>query len=248
VTRDRGATWTELTTAPLSAASDVEAIAVSPDYGVDRTVLVSVLGRGLYRSTDGGTTFAAVGTSLIQGNHLITDYENPVSNPIQFSPTYARDRTIFAMAQDDIVRSTDGGDTWQVLGLPPAADILRPPVVAAAPGGATVVEGPDATTSVIQIPVDLTHPYASAVTVNWRTADVPDNPALASSAAGDYVAASGTLTFPRGTTRQYAQVVVQGDAVDEPDEAIVIGLSAPTNATIGGFWGLGFGTIADDDP
>ena len=77
--------------------------------------------KGLYRSTDGGTTFATVGTSLIQDNHLIADYQNPVSAPLQFSPT-CRDRTIFGTAQDDIVRSTDGGDSWQVLSLPPAAE------------------------------------------------------------------------------------------------------------------------------
>jgi photosystem II stability/assembly factor-like uncharacterized protein len=247
VTRDEGATWTELAAAPLSTSSNVEAIAVSPNYGADHTVLVSVLGKGLYRSTDGGTTFAAVGTSLLQNNHLITDYEQPVSNPIQFSPTYARDRTIFGMAQDDIVRSTDGGDSWQVLDLPPAADILKPPVVAAAPAGPSVAEGAGGTTRVIHIPFDLTHPYASTVTVNWRTTDVPGNPIIASSAAGDYVAASGTLTFPKGWTRQYADVVVNGDAVDEQDELIVIALHSPTNASIGGFWGLGFGMITDDD-
>jgi len=247
VTRDEGTTWTELTAAPLSTSTNVEAIAVSPNYGADHTVLVSALGKGLYRSTDGGTTFAAVGTSLIQNNHLITDYEQPVSDPIQFSPTYARDRTIVGMAQDDIVRSTDGGDSWQVLSLPPAADFLEPPVVAGAPAAATAAEGAGGTTRVIRIPFDLTHPFASTVTVNWRTVDVPDNPNLASSAAGDYVAASGTLTFAKGWTRQHVNVVVNGDAIDEPDEVIVISLREPTNASIGGFWGLGFGIITDDD-
>ena len=246
VTRDAGATWTKLAAAPLSPSSNVEAIAVSPNYGADHMVLVSVLGKGLYRSTDGGTTFAAVGTSLLQDNHLITDYEQPVANPIQFSPTYARDRTIFGMAQDDIVKSTDGGDTWQVLHLPPAADILKPPVVAAA-AAPMIAEGAGGTTRVIRIPFDLTHPYASTVTVNWQTVDVPGNPSVASSAAGDYVAASGTLTFPTGWTRQYADIVVKGDAVDEPDEVIVIALRTPTNASIGGFWGLGFGIVTDDD-
>jgi hypothetical protein len=188
-----------------------------------------------------------VGTSLIQDNHLIADYQNPVSAPLQFSPTYARDRTIFGMAQDDIVRSTDGGDSWQVLSLPPAADFLRPPVVAASPVAAKVGEGAAGTTRVIHIPFDLTHPYGSTVTVNWRTTDVPGNPVVASSAAGDYVAASGTLTFPRGWTRQYVDVVVNGDGVDEPDEVVVVALREPTNASIGGFWGLGFGGITDDD-
>jgi photosystem II stability/assembly factor-like uncharacterized protein len=247
VTRDAGATWTELVAAPLSTTTDVEAIGVSPTYAADRTVLVSVLGKGLYRSTDGGATFATVGTSLIQNNHLIADYENPVSAPIQFSPTYARDRTIFAVAQHAIVKSTDGGGSWQVLNLPPASNFIKPPVVAAAPTAPRVAEGAQGTTRVIRFPVDLTHPYAATVSVKWRTLDAPGNPNVASSAAGDYVAASGTLTFTKGWTRQYADVVVNGDDVDETDEFIVISLLEPTNASIGGVWGLGFGVIADDD-
>jgi hypothetical protein len=75
----------------------------------------------------------------------------------------------------------------------------------------------------------------------------PGNPNVASSAAGDYMAASGTLTFTKGWTRQYGDVVVNGDDVDETDEFIVISLLEPTNASIGGPWGLGFGVIADDD-
>jgi hypothetical protein len=42
-------------------------------------------------------------------------------------------------------------------------------------------------------------------------------------------------------------VVVNGDGVDEPDEVVVVALREPTNASIGGFWGLGFGGITDDD-
>jgi photosystem II stability/assembly factor-like uncharacterized protein len=247
VTRDGGAVWTELTAPPLSTLTDVEAIGVSPNYGADHTVLVSVLGKGLYRSTDGGTTFVAVGSSLLENNHLIADYENPSSAPIQFSPAYASDRTIFGMAQDDIVKSTDGGDTWHVLTLPPASGFIKPPVVAAAPATAQVTEGAGGTTHVMRVPFDLTHPYAATVTVKWRTLDLPGNPDIASAAAGDYVAASGTLVFPRASTRQYADVVVNGDDLDETDELVVVSLLEPTNASIGGFWGLGFGRIGDDD-
>ncbi len=42
-------------------------------------------------------------------------------------------------------------------------------------------------------------------------------------------------------------VVVKGDEIDEPDEAIALVLSNPTNARLGGFFGLGFGIIADND-
>jgi photosystem II stability/assembly factor-like uncharacterized protein len=124
VTRDAGLSWTEVMAAPLTASSRVEAVAVSPDYGNDGTVLVSTRERGLLRSADGGRSFRAVGTELLDANHLVADFSNPTSAPIQFSPTFATDRTVFAYAQTHVVRSTDGGESWQVLGLPSGGDVL----------------------------------------------------------------------------------------------------------------------------
>ena len=126
VTRNRGETWSESTAAPLSTSSKVEAIALSPDFQNDGTVLVSVAGTGLFRSTDGGNTFTAVGPSLLQRGLIIADFTNPTSAPIQFSTGFATDRTVFAYAQQSVVRSTDAGDTWEVLDLPPAAEFVAP--------------------------------------------------------------------------------------------------------------------------
>jgi hypothetical protein len=246
VTRDKGLTWSKLTAAPLGSVR-VKAIAVSPNFAADGTVLLSAGGSGLYKSTDGGRTFVATGASLIQSNLVIADYEWPTSAPIQFSPSYAVDRTIFGFAEQNIVKSTDGGATWTVLNLPSAAEFVNPPVVAAAPVQVTTPEGAAGEQRTVRVPFDLSHPYASQVTVDWRTVDQQD-PALASAAAGDFPAASGTLVFPRGSTRQFVDVVVNGDTTDEPDEPLVIATSNATNATIGGFFGLGIATIQDDDP
>jgi photosystem II stability/assembly factor-like uncharacterized protein len=248
VTRDEGQTWTKLVAAALPTTMRVEAIAVSPSYEADQTVLVSATGVGLFRSTDGGSSFAEVGRSLIENNLVIADFDNPTSSPIQFSPSYAEDRTIFAMAQQYIVKSTDGGDTWQALSLPPASAFLQPPTIAVSPTAVRVTEGASGTTRVMHIAFDLSHPYHLNATVQWRTLDVPSDPSVASSAAGDYVAASGTLTFPPGSTRMFADVVVNGDDLDERNERVVVALSNATNASIGGFYGLGSGTIVDDDP
>ena len=125
VTRDAGRSWTVVTAEPLTASSQIEAVAVSPDYQNDRTVLVSTRERGLLRSTNGGTTFRAVGTELTEGNHLVADFSNPTSEPIQFSPSFATDRTIFAYAQTEVVRSTDGGDSWEILHLPSGNAVLE---------------------------------------------------------------------------------------------------------------------------
>jgi len=62
----------------------------------------------------------------------------------------------------------------------------------------------------------------------------------------DYVAASGTLTFPPSTTTRTVGVAVIGDLIDEPDETFFLNLSSPVNATIAD--GQGIGTILDNDP
>src|SRR5439155_13719027 len=62
----------------------------------------------------------------------------------------------------------------------------------------------------------------------------------------DYVAKSGTVTFPaNSTTPQTITIVVNGDNVDEIDETFTVNLSNPTRATIAN--GTGTGTILDND-
>jgi hypothetical protein len=111
--------------APLTASSTIEAVAISPNYEEDRTILVSTRELGLVRSTDAGATFHRVGTELFDANRLVADFSNPTSSPIQFSQTFAADRTIFAYAQTDLVRSTDAGESWEILHLPSDAKVLQ---------------------------------------------------------------------------------------------------------------------------
>jgi photosystem II stability/assembly factor-like uncharacterized protein len=246
VTRNSGQSWSVLAAAPLRATSRVDAVAISPTYGTDRTMLVSIRAQGLYRSTDGGTTFVAVGTALTAANHAIRDFENPASSPIQYSPNYAIDHTVYAFGGMDLMRSTDAGLTWALLSLPSGADFLKPPAIANATTPATVLEGSTGTSVVLRVPFDLSHPSTATVTVQWRTIDGAGEP-FASSATGDYVARSGVLVFPPGSTRQYAEVTVKGDNLPEPNELVAISTSNPTNAKLGGFYGLGFGGITNDD-
>ena len=246
VTRDSARSWTEI---PMPTTARIEAIGVSPDYRNDGTVLVSVSGSGLFKSSDGGRSFGATGESLMQSHVLIGDYANPTSAPIRFSPSYAFDKTIFGFAGGNVVKSTDGGATWNVLELPPAESLLRAPEISVAPTLASTSEGTTGARNVVRVPFDLSHPYDSDVTVQWRTFDL-DTPGFASSAAGDFQATSNTIVFPRGSTRQYASVVVTGDALAEPDEMILIALHDATNASIGGFHGfagLGLGWVLNDD-
>jgi photosystem II stability/assembly factor-like uncharacterized protein len=120
-TRDRGGEWERLPGDAYGGDAFVEAVVVSPEYLHDRTLLVSVRGHGLFKSEDGGDTFIATGTELIENNYLLANlYGFPLATsvPLRFSPTYAEDRTVFGYADTQIFRSQDAGATWTVLDIP----------------------------------------------------------------------------------------------------------------------------------
>ena len=99
---------------------------------------------------------------------------------------------------------------------------------------ATVVEGETA-----RFAVRLSPASEQTVTVSYRTVG-------GTAAAGqDFDAASGTLTFAPGTTRQIIAVPTQDDALDEPDETFLVTLRNPSGATLED--GSATGTIIDDD-
>ncbi|MEO8344851.1 MAG: Calx-beta domain-containing protein [Betaproteobacteria bacterium] len=112
------------------------------------------------------------------------------------------------------------------------------PVVSIANASA-VTEGNSGTTP-MTFAVTLSPVSASAVTVNYAATGGT------ATAGVDYtVAGSGTLTFAPGVTAQNITVNVNGDTLVEPDETIVITLSAPGGATLG--TATATGTILNDD-
>jgi len=113
------------------------------------------------------------------------------------------------------------------------------------PGVATIWETNSGTTT-ISIPVYLTRTSASVVTAQWNTADVPGIDKAQS--PSDYVAASGTVTFAPGETVQYVTITVQADLISELDEVIVLAVHDVVNAQLGGYLGLGYGLVVNDDP
>jgi ribosomal protein L35AE/L33A len=62
----------------------------------------------------------------------------------------------------------------------------------------------------------------------------------------DYVATSGSLNFPPGTTTQTVPVTILGDLLNEANESFFLNLAIPVNATISD--GQGVCTINDNDP
>jgi hypothetical protein len=101
-----------------------------------------------------------------------------------------------------------------------------------------VTEGNVGTTTAI-FTVTLSPASGQTATVNYATADGTATAGL------DYVAGSGTVTFPPGSTSQPVSVSVIGDTLFEGDETFFVNLSGAVNANI--VDGQGVGTILDDD-
>jgi uncharacterized repeat protein (TIGR03806 family) len=109
---DRGNSWGSLTLDPSSpvATGIIESTAVSPDLSIDRTVLASVRGQGLFRTIDGGQSWQAVGSGLLDQNNELKGFA--------FSPNHAVDGEIVGFGHDRILRSTDRGLSFQAMDIP----------------------------------------------------------------------------------------------------------------------------------
>jgi photosystem II stability/assembly factor-like uncharacterized protein len=100
MTRDGGMTWHGVDGTP----EEISAIAIDPE----RPVLMLAGGRrGVFRSTDGGTSWKA--TEGFRGAPLDFHFD-------QTSP--AERRTVLAASMGSIFRSEDGGARWRDLGMP----------------------------------------------------------------------------------------------------------------------------------
>jgi Calx-beta domain len=104
---------------------------------------------------------------------------------------------------------------------------------------ASVTEGDSGAKNAV-FTVVLSASSAEPVSVDYATTDG------SAKAPGDYVAASGTLSFSPGELSKQVTVAVAGDTLDEPHEAYSLDLSNPHGATIAD--GRGAGTILDNDP
>jgi len=127
--------------------------------------------------------------------------------------------------------------------VPGSPGCLKPVLT---PGAASVREGNKGSVT-IRVPVELSEPSTEPVEVDWTTWDTAVRSDLAKP-PDDYASASGTVVLAPGETLGHATIQVRGDRLHEGDELIAVVFGKPRNATLGGFYGLGFATIIDDDP
>lgn len=144
---DAGITWDDLGQAWTPGVSGVwsriGAVALSPSFATDRTMVAHVrryaanpsaippdLIRGLLISTDAGSSWRSLGVPASDGASY------PYVETTTFSPSYAEDGTVFALASDEgivrdggaatrhLFRSTDRGQTWVAVKGPLATDVF----------------------------------------------------------------------------------------------------------------------------
>jgi photosystem II stability/assembly factor-like uncharacterized protein len=102
---DGGKTWEEVIMQGFPIRSDgrplqdLIALSLSPDFAHDGTMFAVVATKGVYRSTDRGSTWQQV---LVEN-----------ANDVQAAPTFAQERLVaVATTSSGLLLSTDGGETW----------------------------------------------------------------------------------------------------------------------------------------
>jgi len=110
-------------------------------------------------------------------------------------------------------------------GQSPDGQCAADPVVIAAPtAGLSILEGQNE--QVVQLELTLSAATDKPVTVSYETL------ADTATAGSDFIAASGTVTFPAGSTRRSIPLSILGDSVAEANERFTVTLSSPVNATL----------------
>lgn len=119
-TTDAGKTWVKIENLPYNPSDEgnhVAEIAISPNYKNDQTFIITLLGKGTFKTVDNGQTFSLIDNDQIYLSRIGTIPS--ASIPIQFSPSYAVDNTIygFGSPEPEIYQSTDAGNNWNIISI-----------------------------------------------------------------------------------------------------------------------------------
>jgi photosystem II stability/assembly factor-like uncharacterized protein len=116
-TTDGGASWQKLAGIGYGEDAHIIGMAISPNYENDEALVISVRGKGLFKTDNGGINFVEIGSDLIDNNYAI--------ELIEFSTSYATDNTIYAASDEELFKSTDGGNTWEMITRPVRYENMR---------------------------------------------------------------------------------------------------------------------------
>jgi hypothetical protein len=195
--------------------------------------------------TDGTDLYVSDGTGIFRAP-LATAVEEPITGTFP-SITYRPQLVSATRPYEDLVLESGlalgaGGHHLYFTnrtGVGVITDAKVPPQLSV--GDATVTEG-DSGTGLAVFTVRLSSPQPDPVSVDFFTVD-----GTATTAGGDYVAASGRLDFAPGVVEKPIRVTINGDTADEVNEKFKVRLASPTGgATLSR--AAGKGKILDDDP
>ena len=217
------------------------ALTVSDAAGVEGEVLRFEVTLSRSSGTPVTVDYQTAGGTALEG----TDYD-AVAGTLTFGPGATRQTIEVPTRQDTaaepnetftVTLSSPSGATLQDAGAVGTIiddDAPDPAGPALTVSDATGVEG-----EVLRFEVTLSRSSDTPVTVDYQTAG---GTALEGT---DYDAASGTLTFGPGATRQTIEVPTRQDTAAEPNETFTVTLSSPSGATLQDAGAVG--TIIDDD-
>jgi ELWxxDGT repeat protein len=193
-----------------------------------------------------GTPASAVTLAYATASGTATSGDDfaPTAGTLTFVPGGPAEQTIAVPVMDDAIDEDEQDFTVVLSGAVLGGGVARisiadddgPPLLTASP--ATVVEG-HAGPTVARFALGL-HPHSErTASVAYATADGT------ATAPADYVAASGSITFPPGVSALDVDVLVTGDRRPEPNETFTLQLSAPQDLVLAS--SQAGGLILDDD-
>jgi hypothetical protein len=232
-----------------------------PGSGGEPTILP---GAATITEGNSGTKTVNVPVTLSQASssQVTVDYQtldNTAKAPSDYSATNGTltfapgqtSKTIPVTVKGDVTREPDegafvslsnpvGAKLGGVYGLAHFSITNDDPVPVVQPSQVSVFED-DSGSKTVSVPVTLSNPSSTSVTVDYTTRD------HTATAPSDYVSESGTITFAPGQTAAAVAVTTHGDTTVEEDEVFLVQFRNPKGATVGGYYGLGFVFLTNDD-
>ncbi|MBM7841752.1 beta strand repeat-containing protein [Herpetosiphon giganteus] len=180
-------------------------------------------------------TAVSVNYSTLAGTALSGTDFTPAAGTLNFAPGELT-KTVTVVVLGDLLDEADetftlvlssatGGATLGTVGTATIVDNDPTPSVALS-GLNSVIEGSGITTT-LQFTVTLSTASGRASSVQVATT------AGTASAGSDFVGQNLTLNFAAGETQKVVSISIVGDRVKEPNETFSVGLSNPSNLTLG---------------